>query len=216
MTPFLELCFVQHTAPTWSSVCHFLHKVVETALFPGKGRPACHSGHFEALQSLLPAVVCQTAVCAGKVLTEKITFKTIRKRWKLANQKNKTLSVDSHLVICDAFIFLEHLQKLFMFIIILGYLLSVELQQLPGRTEVCKALMDGRKWGIHIVTRGTNVDSVVKEDVWLLLKIIKPLIKQQTFKSLTETVMITRVCLWPWKGSNLQTLQNGWGEWICR
>lgn len=66
----------------------------------------------------------------------------------------------SHLVICDAFVLLQHLQQLLMFPVKLGDLLSVVLQQLPGGTQVPEPLMDRGKRGVSFSTRGTRVGSV--------------------------------------------------------
>lgn len=66
----------------------------------------------------------------------------------------------SHLVLCDASVLLQHLQQLLVFPVKLSDLLSVELQQLPGGTQVRQPLMDGGKWGVRFSTRGTNVGSV--------------------------------------------------------
>lgn len=65
-----------------------------------------------------------------------------------------------HLVFCDASVLLQQLQQLLMFHIKLGYLPSVELQKLPGGTQVRQALMDGGKRGLYFLTRCTTVGSV--------------------------------------------------------
>lgn len=53
---------------TWSSICHFLHKVATIALSPGKGTPACHSVHFVALLFPLHAGAIHSAAFAGRRL----------------------------------------------------------------------------------------------------------------------------------------------------
>lgn len=54
----------------------------------------------------------------------------------------------SHLVLRVPSVLLQHLQQLLMFLIKLGDLLSVELQQFPGWTQVSQSLLDGGKRGI--------------------------------------------------------------------
>lgn len=66
----------------------------------------------------------------------------------------------SDLVLRDAPVLLQHLQKLLMFHVKLGDLLSVELQQLSGGTQVRQPLVDGGKWGVRVSTRGTVLGSV--------------------------------------------------------
>lgn len=53
---------------TWSSICHFQHKVAMIALSPGKGTPACHSVHFVALQFPPLAGAVHTGAYAGRRL----------------------------------------------------------------------------------------------------------------------------------------------------
>lgn len=66
----------------------------------------------------------------------------------------------SHLVLREASVLLQHLQQLLMFPIKLGDFLSVELQELPRRTQVCQSLMDGGKRGVMFFTRGMNFGSM--------------------------------------------------------
>ena len=65
-----------------------------------------------------------------------------------------------HLVLCDAFVLLQHLQQLLVLSVKLGDFLSVKLQQLPGGTQVSQPLMDRGKWGVRFSTRRTKVGSV--------------------------------------------------------
>ncbi len=157
--------FIINCAPTWSLVGHFLHKAAETVLSPGKGRPACHSERFAALQSLPHAVVAPSVAYAGRISgTERRPVRNRRIHSGVPEkQRHIRLLAVSHLVLCDAFVLLQHLQQLLVLSVKLGDLLSVELQQLPGGTQVRQPLMDGGKRGIRFLTRGTNVGSVRKQ-----------------------------------------------------
>lgn len=66
----------------------------------------------------------------------------------------------SHLVLRDAPVLLQHLQQLLVLLVELGDLLPVELQQLPGGTQVGQPLLDWGKRGVWLSTGGGCVGSV--------------------------------------------------------
>lgn len=163
--------------PTWSLVCRFLHKAVETALSLGKGRPACHSEHSEALQSLLRAVVFPTVAYAFRALWREARL--VRQRFFGTNgltSKPLTLTPISHLIFSEAFILFQHLQQLQVLAIKLGNLLSVELQKLSGWTQLRQTLVNRGEWRVKLLTRGTNISPVGwktekrKQRTWSILK----------------------------------------------
>lgn len=67
-----------------------------------------------------------------------------------------------------------------MFPVKLGNLLSVELQQLPGWTQVRQTLVDGGQWGVRFPTWCPIVGSVGKK------KLLESNIKVATFHMNTK------------------------------
>lgn len=130
----------------------------------GKGRPGCHSVHFAALQFPLHAVVIHTEAYAERRLVMKSRQVTPVKYTLVCQLSHNRLLCMSDLVISDSSVPLQHVQKLLMFLVILGDLLPVKLQELSGGTQVGQSLLDGGEWGVRFSTRGstrcTNVDSV--------------------------------------------------------
>lgn len=156
---------------TWSLICHFLHKVAVIVLFLGKGRPACHSVHFAVLQFPLHAVVIHTEAYAGMRLVMQSRQVTPVKYTLVCQLSHIRLLCVSNLVVCDSSVPLQHLQKLLMFLVILGDLVPVKLQELSGGTQVGQSLLDGGQWGVRFSTRGssrcTNADSVGWQKVFI-------------------------------------------------
>lgn len=65
----------------------------------------------------------------------------------------------SHLVLCAPSVLLQHLLQLRVFLVKLGDLLPVEVQQLAGRAQVSQSLVDGGKRGVGVFSRSTNIGS---------------------------------------------------------
>lgn len=65
---------------------------------------------------------------------------------------NKLVCV-ANLVICDCSVALQRLQKLLMFLVVLGDLLPVKVQEFSGGTQVGQSLLDRREWWVKFSTR---------------------------------------------------------------